>query len=395
MIKFLDEANNIKEEIISIRRDIHKHPELGFQEERTSKLIKNFLYKEGISFKQTAKTGVCAVIEGEKKGNENKVIALRADMDALPIEDKKNTSYSSKFKGKMHACGHDAHVAILLGVSKILNKYKKDFSGVIKLIFEPAEETIGGAPLIIEEGALENPKVDFMVGLHVNETLETGKIMVKSGSVNAASNPFKVKIIGKGGHGATPDMTVDPIVVASLIVTELQTIVSREVHPGRPVVLTVGTFNSGTAQNIIPDEAFISGIIRTVTPEDRVLVVDRFKKIVNGICKIHNAKSEITIEEGYPSLINDDNVVNRVLRSAKEVVGSENITRQIEPSMGVESFAYFAKNIPSAFYYLGTKNILKKTYEPAHGNYFDIDEDAIPLGIAIQSIIAYEYLTSN
>lgn len=394
MINFLKEAYNIKDELIAIRRDIHKHPELGFQEERTSKLIKDFLTNEGIPYKESAKTGVCASIKGEKTGIE-KAIALRADMDALPIEEKNNVSYKSVNKGKMHACGHDSHTTILLGAAKILNEHKADFSGIVKLFFEPAEETTGGAPLMIEDGVLENPKVDFVVGLHVNEDIETGKIMVKSGSVNASSNPFKVKIKGKGGHGATPDVAIDPIVTASLIITELQTIVSREVHPARPVVLTVATIHSGTASNIIPDEAEISGIIRTVNEEDRTFIKKRFRQIVEGTAKSHNCSVDITIEEGYPSLINDTEVVNRILKAAEEVIGKENIVEQKESSMGVESFAYFAKERPAAFYYLGTKNLLKSTDKPAHGPFFNIDEEALPLGTALQCTIAYEYLTRN
>lgn len=394
MIDFLNEAYNIKDEIIRIRRDIHKHPELGFKEKRTSKVIKDFLDIEGIPYIETAKTGVYAFIKGKKEG-KNRVLALRADMDALPIEEKNDVPYKSLNKGKMHACGHDGHTAILLGVCKILNKYKNNFSGTVKLFFEPAEETIGGAPIMIEDGVLDNPSVDFVVGLHVNEGVDTGKIMIKSGSVNASSNPFKVKIIGKGGHGATPDVTSDPIVTTSLIITELQTLVSRESHPARPVVLTVGTIHAGTAPNVIPSETQISGIIRTVCEKDRHLIKKRFVELVTGIANSHNCEAQIEIQEGYPSLINNEKVVNRVKKAAQNIIGKENILEQLEPSMGVESFAYFAKERPSAFYYLGTRNIVKKTNNPAHGSFFNIDEDALVIGAAIQCTVAYEYLTSN
>lgn len=394
MIDFLNEAYNIKDEIIRIRRDIHKHPELGFKEKRTSKVIKDFLDIEGIPYIETAKTGVYAFIKGKKEG-KNRVLALRADMDALPIEEKNDVPYKSLNKGKMHACGHDGHTAILLGVCKILNKYKNNFSGTVKLFFEPAEETIGGAPIMIEDGVLDNPSVDFVVGLHVNEEVDTGKIMIKSGSVNASSNPFKVKIIGKGGHGATPDVTSDPIVTTSLIITELQTLVSRESHPARPVVLTVGTIHAGTAPNVIPSETQISGIIRTVCEKDRHLIKKRFVELVTGIANSHNCEAQIEIQEGYPSLINNEKVVNRVKEAAQNIIGKENILEQLEPSMGVESFAYFAKERPSAFYYLGTRNIVKKTNNPAHGSFFNIDEDALVIGAAIQCTVAYEYLTSN
>ncbi|MCR4943062.1 MAG: amidohydrolase [Clostridium sp.] len=394
MINFFNEANNIKDELIRIRRDIHKHPELGFEEERTSKLIKDFLTNEKIPYIETAITGICAVIKGELKGKE-KVIALRADMDALPLKEKNDISYKSIYEGKMHACGHDGHVAILLGAAKILNSHKSEFSGMVKLFFEPAEETIGGAPIMIEDGVLEDPKVDMVVGLHVNEDVETGKIMVKSGPVNAASNPFKIKIKGKGGHGACPDSTHDPIVTAASIVNELQKIVSREIHPTNPAVITVATIHSGTAKNIISDEAEISGIIRTVNSYDRTFAKKRLKEIAYGICKINRCEAEIIIDEGYPNLINNEEVVNRVINAAKEVIGEENIKEQKEPSMGVESFAYFALERPSAFYYLGTGNKLKGTDKPAHGNYFNIDEDALKVGVGIQCTICYEYLTSN
>jgi amidohydrolase len=389
----LDEANNIKEELVTIRRDIHEHPELGFEVERTSNIIKKFLKNEGIPFISVAGTGVCAVIKGEGIGDNNKTIALRADMDALPIQDKKGLSYSSKIQGKMHACGHDGHTTILLGVARILNKYKKNFSGNVKLLFEPAEETTGGAPIMIKEGVLENPKVDFVVGLHVTEDLECGKVRVKTGVVHAASNPFIVKIIGSGGHGASPHVTVDPIVIASTIVLNLQTLVSREISPQNPSVITVGSIHGGSAQNVIPEEVIMTGIIRTLTKEDRQYMVRRFKDLINNVCKGFRARAEIIIEESYPCLYNDENVLNRVIEAAMEVIGKENVVKQKNPSMGVESFAYFANERPAAFYFLGTKNIAKKTDKPAHSSFFDIDEDALPLGVALQCDIAYKYLT--
>lgn len=394
MITFLKEANNIKQELITIRRDIHEHPELGFEEQRTSKFIKDFLDGEGIPYKSFAKTGVVATIKGTGIGDENKTIALRADMDALPIQDKKKVSYCSKVKGKMHACGHDGHTTILLGTAKILNKYKADFKGTVKLLFEPAEETIGGAPVMIKEGALENPKVDLIVGLHVTENLECGKIRVKSGVVHAASNPFVVKIIGSGGHAASPQVAIDPIVIASSIIMNLQTLVSREIAPQNPAVITVGSIHGGSAQNIIPDEVTITGIIRTLTKEDRVYIVKRFKDLVNDICESFRAKAEITIEESYPCLYNNEEVLEKVKKSASCILGADNIEVQQNPSMGVESFAYFANERPSAFYFLGTGNKVKNTDKPAHSSLFDIDEDALPLGVAMQCDIAYEYLTS-
>ena len=392
MITFLEEANRIKDELITIRRDLHEHPELGFEEKRTSEKIKEFLTKEGIPYVEVAKTGVCGIIKGEKKDN-NRVIGLRADMDALPIQDKKVCSYSSKVPGKMHACGHDAHTTILLGVARILNKNKRLFGGCVKLFFEPAEETVGGAPFMIKEGVLENPRVDAIVGLHVTEDLDYGKIRIKSGVVNAASNPYKIKIKGRGGHGAAPHTTIDPIVIASNVVMALQTIVSREIAPVNPSVITVGSINGGTAQNVIPEEVEITGIIRTLTKEDREYVVRRFKELVTGICRGMRGECDIYIEEGYPCLYNNATMVERVKYVGKELLGAENVVEQKHPSMGVESFAFFAMERTSAFYYLGTGNRTKGTDKAAHSNLFDIDEDAIPLGVAMQCGIAYDYLT--
>lgn len=392
MIKFKEEAIAMKDELISIRRDFHEHPEIGFELHRTSKVIKAYLDSLGIPYTETAKTGICGIIKGTKEGN-NKVVALRGDMDALPIQDKKKCEFSSKEPGKMHACGHDAHMTILMGAAKLLNNHKDEFSGTVKLFFEPAEETTGGAPVMIEEGILDNPNVDAIFGLHVDEATKIGTIKIKKGVVNAASNPFKIKITAQGGHGAYPHTTVDPVVIASHIVIGLQSIVSREINPVNPAVITVGTIHAGTAQNIIPGEATLSGIIRTMTKEDRAFAIERLKEIVNGIASMSRAKAEITIEESYPCLYNDDDNVDIVKESAEEVIGKENIVEQKSPKMGVESFAYFAMERPSAFYFLGTGNKEKDTEQPAHSDLFNIDEDALPIGAAIQATSAFKYLS--
>ncbi len=392
MIDFIKEALDIKEELISIRRCIHQNPELGFEEYRTSKIIKDFLTKENIPFYSVANTGVCAEIVGEGRGK--KVIALRADMDALPIEEDPEYTYRSKIKGKMHACGHDAHTAILLGTAKILNRNKKEFAGIVKLLFEPGEETTGGAPIMINEGVLKEPYVERIVGLHVSEDLDCGKIGVKLDMVNAASNPFTIRIKGRGGHGAHPDKTVDPIVAASNVVMSIQTIASREVPPVNPVVITVGSIKGGTAPNVIPDEVTLSGIIRTITNEDRVYVVKRLEEIVSGVCEALRAEGRVVVEEGYPCLYNDEEMVKRVKKIGKKIIGERNVLDQKNPSMGVESFAYFAQERPSVFYYLGTRNKSKGAYKPAHSSGFKIDEEAIPIGVAMQCAIAFDYLTS-
>lgn len=395
MIDFLSEAKKISEEIINIRRDIHMNPELGLEEKRTSKLIRDFLKKQGINCYIAAGTGTVGIISGTKEtNNKKKVIALRADIDALPLQDKKNCNYKSKIDGKMHACGHDAHTAMLLGIAKILNNHKDEFYGTIKLFFEPAEETVGGAKMMIKEGVLDNPEVDAVIGLHVTEDVDSGKIEIKDNMVNAASNPFKVKIKGIGGHGAHPSSCVDPIIISAACIEGIQNIIAREISRFSPTVISVCSINGGEAYNVIPDEVILKGIIRTITKEDREYTVKRFKEIINETAKAFNGKAEINIEEGYPCLYNDANMVSLLKKCADNIIGKENVLAKEYPSMGVESFAYFAERKPSVFYYLGTRNINKGTDKPAHGNYFDIDEEVMPLGIAIQCKFTYDYLTS-
>ncbi|WP_027623234.1 M20 metallopeptidase family protein [Clostridium lundense] len=387
---FLEEANNIKDTIINWRRDFHMHPELGYEEKRTSSIIKEFLNNNRIQYTETAGTGICAVI----KGKSEKTIAIRADMDALPLQDNKNCSYASQIQGKMHACGHDAHTAILLGTALILNNMKDKLNGNVKLFFEPAEETTGGAKIMIKEGVLQNPQVDAVIGLHVDENINCGKVGIKKSVVNAASNPFTIKIKGKGGHGANPHTTIDPIFISASVIVNLQSIVSRELPPQHPAVLTIGSINGGTAQNIIPEEVTISGIIRTMTSEDREYVKRRILEITEGVTNSLRGKCEITIDESYPCLYNNDDMYDLFLHSASKIVKEDNLVKLDNPNMGVESFAYFSMERPSLFYYLGVKNEEKGIVNPAHGSLFDIDEDSLPIGVAIQCQLAVDFLNN-
>lgn len=378
----------IKDIIINYRRDFHQNPELGFEEHRTSAVIKDFLKNEGIEYYETAGTGICAII----KGKGTRTVALRADMDALPIQDSKLSSYASKIPGKMHACGHDAHTAMLLGAAKILNSIKAELKGNVKLLFEPAEETTGGAAVMIREGVLENPHVEAVIGLHVDENIPSGMIGLKKGVVNAASNPFTITIKGKGGHGARPEDAIDPVVIASSVVMNLQSIVSRELTPTEPSVLTIGTIHGGTAQNIIPEEVTISGIIRTMTKEHREYVKNRLVEITEGITKSLRGSCDIEITESYPCLYNDDKMLELLRKSAVEQIGTENIKILDKPSLGVESFAYFSMERPSVFYFLGCRNEEKGIINPAHGNKFDIDEQCLAVGTAIHCAAVHYYL---
>ncbi|MBW9152065.1 M20 family metallopeptidase [Clostridium estertheticum] len=391
IVNFLNMAKNIESELIDMRRDIHQNPELGFDLFRTSQKVKDFLKAEGIEFYEVAQTGICAII----RGNGKKTVALRADMDALPLQDKKVCDYSSKINGKMHACGHDAHTTILLGAARILNNMRDELKGNVKLFFEPAEETTGGSPLMIKEGVLEHPSVDAVIGLHVEEWLEAGTVGLKRDIAYAASNPFTIKIIGKGGHGASPHVTIDPIVIASNVIVALQSIVSREIPPTDPAVITVGSIHGGTAQNIIPEDVTISGIIRTMKSEHREYINKRLVQVVEGIVKAMRGKCEIEIEESYPCLHNNDELSDMFENKSKELIGESNVYKLDQPTMGVESFAYFSMEKPSLFYFLGSGNKEKGIINPAHGSLFDIDESCLSIGVAMQCTLAYEFLLKS
>ncbi|WMJ80890.1 M20 family metallopeptidase [Clostridium sp. MB40-C1] len=387
---FLNMAKGIQNELISIRRDFHMHPELDFDLNRTVEKVKEFLDKEGIEYFETSKKGICGII----RGNDSKTIGIRADMDALPMDEKRECDYSSKVSGRMHACGHDVHTTVLLGTAKILNSMKDKLKGNVKLFFEPAEETTGGAIHMIEEDVLNNPKVDAVIGLHVEPNIKCGKIGIKRGVVNAASNPFNIKIKGRGGHGAYPHSTIDPIVISANVITAIQSIVSREIPPTDPAVITIGSIHGGTTQNIIPDEVEISGIMRTMTLEHREYVKKRIVELTKGICESMRGSCEINIQESYPCLYNNDDVVDILKKSGDEILGEENIVILEKPTMGVESFAYFSLERPSAFYYLGTGNKEKDTEYPLHSSYFDVDEDSIINGVMVNCKTVINFLNN-
>jgi amidohydrolase len=389
-MNFLEKANNIKDELIDIRRDLHMHPELDFELYRTREKIKDFLQKEGIEYFETATTGICGIIRG--KGD--KTVALRGDMDALPIKESRKTSYASTTGNTMHACGHDVHTTILMGAAKILNEMKDQLKGNVKLLFEPAEETTGGAQKMIEDGVLKNPEVHGIFGLHVEPEIQVGKIGIKRDVVNAASNPFFIKIIGKGGHGAYPHRSIDPIVIASNIISSLQNIVSREISAVYPAVISIGKINGGTAQNIIPEFVEIEGMMRTMTLEHRKYVKERLVEITEGVCKAMRATCEIRIDESYPCLYNDDKVVDILETSSESIIGKDNVIELKHPAMGVESFAYFSLQKPAAFYFLGIRNEEKDIVYPLHNSNFDVDEDCISVGVAIQCKSAVDFLNN-
>ena len=375
--------------MINLRETIHMYPEDGFSEFTTSKIIIEELEKLGIKVqKNVAKTGVVGLIEGKYPG---KTVLLRADMDALKIQEQADVEYKSKIDGMMHACGHDGHVAGLLGAAMILNELKDNLHGNVKLVFQPAEERDGGALPMIEEGVLENPKVDAAFAAHLWGYLNEGEVHLKEGPMMASPDIFNIKVIGKGGHGAVPQESIDPIVITCQIVNSLQTIVSRKINQLDPVVITCGRIQGGDCHNVIPNEVELEGTIRTFNEETRNWVPKVMEDLIRGITTSQGAAYEFKYEPKYPALINDKYMTSFAKESLKKVVGEENVFDLKEPNMGGEDFAYFAQKVQSAFIFVGIAN---NKSEPVihHNPYFKWDSKNV--GILAQSLsqIAIDYL---
>ncbi len=377
-MKINPQVKKFKNKIIKIRRDIHKHPELSFQEFRTAKLVSDSLKKFGLEVDENiGKTGVVGILKGARPG---KTIAFRADMDALPIQETSDLSYKSVNDGVMHACGHDAHTAMLLVAAEILSKNIEQISGKIKFIFQPAEEGFGGAKFMIDDGALEG--VEEIYGLHVWNYQESGTIGLKSGPVMAAADKFEIIINGIGGHGAAPQGTVDCVVVSSYLIQSLQTIVSRNTNPIDSTAITIGQINGGYNFNIIADKVILKGTARSYTEENRLMIKKRLQEIINGTESMFNAKIELIYEDGYPPVINDIATTKKLSRIANKIVGNKLISPYL--SMGGEDFSYFAKKVPGCFFFLGTMPKGKdKMTTPHHCSHFDIDEDSMVIGTSV------------
>lgn len=372
---------NIKDEIIILRRQLHMYPELGNEEFKTIETICEYLKKNNIEYKaDNLSTGVVAIIRGKMP---KKTIALRADIDALPIEEKVDIPYKSTRKGVMHACGHDIHTAILLGTAKLLSGMSETLNGNVKLFFQPAEETTGGARRMIAQGCMENPKVEHVLGIHVNPHLEVGKVEIKSGKLYAGSDMFKVIVNGKSSHGASPDKGVDAIVIAANIIVALQSIISRNISPVESAVVTIGSINGGTTENIIADRVELSGIIRTLDEETRILTKEKIKTIIEGIAFAMGGSANLEIIESYPPLINDRELTLKIKENISALIGNENVIDKEFPNMGAEDFAYFAKKVPSCFFEIGVKHPQKDAID-LHNEYFCPDEEAILEGIKLQ-----------
>ncbi len=397
-----EDIKNIEPKVIEWRRDFHQHPELGNREFETAKKIAAHLKSLGIEVQTgVAKTGVVGILKGNQPG---KVVGLRADIDGLPVKERTDVPFKSiatgEFRGEqvpvMHACGHDTHIAILMGVAEVLSK-NKDFPGTVKFIFQPAEEGAppgeeGGAKLMVEENVLKNPDVDVIFGLHISADTDINTIAYKPGGIMAASQSFEIKVKGKQSHGSTPWSGVDPIMASVKIIDGLQTIISREADLTKEAaVLSIGKIESGVRSNIIPEEATVIGTLRTLDVDMQKMINKRMKEMVPALAAAYRAEATIEIEEGYPITYNDPELTAKMLPTLQKVAGEENVVN-IKAITGAEDFSFFAQKIPGLYFFLGGKTPGVQNPAPHHTPDFYIDESGLLLGVKVLSQLALDYL---
>jgi amidohydrolase len=374
--------DDVRARVVELRRQIHRHPELGFEEVRTQALVERELNELGIEHRRVAKTGVVGVIRGAKPG---RTVGLRADMDALPITEKSGEPFSSEVPGKMHACGHDAHTAMLLGAARVLQNMRDDLHGNVVLLFQPAEEGPGGAEPMIAEGALDDPKVEAVAMLHVDHRLAPGQIGVTPGPVNASADEFYITVQGRGGHGAYPHTAADAIPATAAMVLALQNIAARETDPLKSVVVTVGTISGGYRNNVIADEVKMSGTFRAHDPEIRNALETRARRILEGVAQAYGVNVKLEVLYGYPPVVNNvtlaQNFKDYMIANAGLHVESP------PPTMGAEDFAYFAQRVPGVHIRLGIRSEKAGSVHSGHSPNFRIDEDALPVGV--QTLVAF------
>ena len=384
---------SLAKEVVTWRRYLHANPELSYKEFNTAKFVANTLREIGLTPREgVAETGLVVMIEG--KNPSKKVVALRADLDALPITEENKIEYKSQNAGIMHACGHDAHTASLLGSAKILFSVKDQFEGTVKLLFQPGEEkNPGGASYMIRDGALENPRPSSIIGQHVMPLLPVGKIGFREGMYMASSDEIYLKIIGKGGHAAAPELTVDPVLIASHIIIALQQIISRNASPKQPTVLSFGKISANGATNIIPDEVNVSGTFRAMNEVWRQDALKKIKKMAESIAEGMGGRCEVILSQGYPYLENNPELTHRIRKAAEEYVGKENVV-ELDLTLGSEDFAYYSHVIPASFYRLGTRNEGKGITSYIHTSTFNIDEEALAVGPGLMAWMAIRELES-
>ncbi|MFK7952146.1 MAG: M20 family metallopeptidase [Ekhidna sp.] len=380
------------EEILEIRRHIHAHPELSFEEYKTADFIERKLADFGIeNVKRIAKTGVTFCLEGKEKG---KTIALRADIDALPITEINQVAYKSQNEGVMHACGHDVHTSNLLGVAKIIHQLKGEFSGTVKFIFQPGEEkSPGGASILIKEGILKNPEPEKIIGQHVMPLIPEGKVGFRKGKYMASADEIYLTIKGKGGHAAMPENFIDPIAISSQIIVALQQVVSRMANPKTPSVLSFGKIEGGNINNVIPNEVKIDGTFRTFDETWRKEAHQKIRDISTGIASSMGATCEVNIASGYPFLVNDEDFTQSNIDAAKDYMGEENV-EELDLWMAGEDFAFYSHEIPGCFYRLGTRNETEGITSGVHTPTFNIDENALKTGMGLMAYLTIAELNN-
>ena len=379
--EILNAVAEVEHRVIEIRHHLHRRPELGLQETETSAFVAREL--DALQLNVTRNiygTGVCALLESSRSGAGT--ILLRADMDALPIQERTGLPFASEIPGVMHACGHDGHTAILLGTAMVLSRFRDVIPGNVKFLFQPAEETEGGAAGMIEEGVLENPKVEAAVGLHLWGSAPSGIVEYKSGPLMASPDVFLIRIVGKGGHAAMPHACVDPVPVAATIIQQLQTVVSRRVDPLDSVVISVCRVEAGNTHNVIPDEAVLEGTVRALTPEVRAAIPVMIESIAQQAAAMHGAECFLEYTYRYPPLVNDKTITDLVRRSATDVLGADRVREVARPNMGGEDFAYFAQAVPSSFFFLGIAPSETEIVRHHHPE-FRVDDKVLKDGIAI------------
>jgi amidohydrolase len=389
MTDYLDEAQALFEYTRTLRRDFHQHPELGFQEIRTANIVAKELAGLGLEVKTgVGQTGVVGLLEGQSPGG---VVLLRFDMDALPIVEENETDYASINQGVMHACGHDGHTAIGLTVARLLNNHRNELAGTVKLVFQPAEEGLGGAEAMMADGVLQEPKPDVTLSLHVWNEKPVGWVGIVPGPVMAAADTFHVKITGKGGHGAVPNLVHDPILAASQVVNALQTIVSRNVSPLKSAVVSVGAIHGGEAFNVIPSTVEMKGTLRTFEAQVRDRVIERFHQVVENVCQAFDCQAEIEIKSITPALVNDPHVTSRVQRVASSLLPADQLDFQTT-TMGSEDMAFMQEQIPGCYFFIGSANKEKHLDAAHHHPRFDFDEIILPKAVALMAASAVEFL---
>jgi amidohydrolase len=384
-----DTVAALKDQLVADRRHFHRHPELGFQEQETAAYVAARLEKLGIEHRTgVAQTGVVGLIRGAQPGH---CVLLRADMDALPLTEETGAEYASEHAGVHHACGHDGHTAILLAAAEILSRRRDELHGTVKLIFQPAEEGPGGAKPMIEAGVMEDPHVDACFGLHLSNDHPVGQLVVQGGPLQASADFFEITVRGVGGHGAAPHQTVDPVAVGAAIVGELQRIVSREIDPLDPAVITVGAFHAGTAHNVIAPRAELRGTIRSLDPKVQDFLHRRIQEIAEGVASAARATADVRITRLYPVTVNDEGMADFARGVAEQVVPPNQVIRE-RPIMGAEDMSFFLNAAPGCFIFVGSANAERRLNAPHHSPLFDFDEAALPIGAELLCRLALAYL---